>query len=136
MVDFFIDLFEAINPFHTDKRISVKKRFRRNPNVDFKAFMADRKNDVEVYRVLLKEWNTMCVLGQYEEIEDLMRNVDFKNANTTSMMGLCRATFSDRWAIPYWWDYVDRVVEEIKNRGEDYEDIMNGLVDRRKMDNK
>lgn len=131
-----LEFLEMLGFFKEDRDKAIKRRFRRSPNIDFNVLMADKNDDIEVYRLLLKEWDKMVILRQYDEIECLMKDVDLTKVNVRPMVGLCRVTFPNRWAMPCWWDYVDRVIEELKVREEDWEDIMNGLLDRRKRDGK
>ena len=65
--------------------------------------------------------------GDVQPVDDLLRDADFGRLEPVFSSGMLRYTYSKQTFLPHWKSARDRVVEDFKNRGLDWQDELRGL---------
>ncbi|MDP3640392.1 MAG: hypothetical protein Q8R53_04290 [Nanoarchaeota archaeon] len=65
--------------------------------------------------------------SRFEECNDLLRSVEVPSAPTPILVGYLRILYPARDKVPYWSEFLANVREELAQRNEDAEKILQGL---------
>lgn len=71
--------------------------------------------------------NKMLHAGEFQEIDDLLRDADVGNTSIVVMIACLRVPFVVRDRLPNWKPYLQRCYTAVQNLGQDADRLFRGL---------
>ena len=84
--------------------------------------------DVKELYPLYKEIHRILMNKEFEEINNIFKNIELEKVTVLILMGLLRLTYPWKANISYWEEHLLNVKEELKRRDKDYNSILVGLI--------
>ena len=98
-----------------------------NAQIDIPLHEVNGPNELRPYYTKV---SNLCILHRYDIVNAFLKNVIIEESSELVIMGFARLTYIYKEHLPYWDKYVIKVTQELRDRGEDADGIMRGLIPR------
>ena len=90
--------------------------------------MIYKEKSVKTLLPYYKKWNDHLINREFDKYSEIMKTMNIEKSSTISQIGILRLSFLFRENISEWDIFVKRVYNNLLERNEDADTILQGLI--------